>query len=555
MVMLSKEGATNNMVRHILLATGAAALVLGGCGSSNSSTTKKSCGPAHSDADVLLVGTYHGVKGDYSTIQCAVDAAKPGAWILVAPGDYHEVNDLEHPPSKAMADAGAFGGVLITKAGLHIRGMDRNKTIIDGDKADAPKPCDPSAKYQTYGSKNSKGEPIGRNGIVAYKADNVWIENLTVCNFLAGAAGAGFEIWWDGGQGSGTIGMKGYWGNYLNATSTFYKTPVKDQIDVNATYGIFANSAEGPAKWDNVYASNMNDSGAYVGACQQCDVTIDHSQFEYNALGYSGTNSGGTVIIQNSEFDHNQDGLDTNSQVAGDPPPPQDGRCASGKTSSITGTNSCWVFQNNKVHDNNNADVPAAGSAAQGPVGTGMTISGGRWDTVMNNTFSNNNAWGVLFLPFPDDGTPYGGKTCADYGGVENPLGLGLGCVLESEGNALIGNTFVNNGSFGNETNGDFGELTLSAGKPQNCYKNNTAPNGSYPTDLETTQSTCGPLTTTKHQGALLAQVGCDTGKLPCDKTMHYPKITTNVVMRPLPTTLPSMPDPCKGVPSNPWCP
>ena len=86
----------------------------------------------------------------------------------------------------------------------------------------------------------------------------------------------------------------------------------------------------------------------------------------------------------------------------------------------ITHTTSCWVFQNNNVHDNNNADVPAAGSAAQGPVGTGMTISGGRWNTVMNNTFTNNGAWGVLFLPYPDSGTPYGGKTCADYGGVQD---------------------------------------------------------------------------------------------------------------------------------------
>ncbi len=32
----------------------------------------------------------------------------------------------------------------------------------------------------------------------------------------------------------------------------------------------------------------------YVGAClQQCDITIDHAWMEYNALGYSGTNSGG----------------------------------------------------------------------------------------------------------------------------------------------------------------------------------------------------------------------------------------------------------------------
>ncbi len=34
------------------------------------------------------------IAGQYSTIQAAVDAAKPGDWILVAPGDYHETDDL-----------------------------------------------------------------------------------------------------------------------------------------------------------------------------------------------------------------------------------------------------------------------------------------------------------------------------------------------------------------------------------------------------------------------------------------------------------------------------
>jgi Right handed beta helix region len=455
-----------------------------------------------------------------------------------------------------MASSGGFGGVLITTAGLHVRGMDRNATVIDGDTPGSSTPCDPAAQYQSFGSTDASGNPIGRNGIVAYQADNVSIENVTVCNFLAGSASSssGFEIWWDGGEGSGQIGLVGYSGSYLNATSTFYKVPVKGAIDTNATYGIFANSAAGPATWDNVYASNMNDSGAYVGACQQqCNVTIDHSWFEYNALGYSGTNSGGTVVIQNSEFDHNQDGLDTNTEVSSDPPPPQDGRCPGGATSPITKTTSCWVFQNNNVHDNNNADVPAAGAAAQGPVGTGMTISGGRWNTVMNNTFTNNGAWGLLFVPYPDSGTPYAGKTCADYGGVENAL---FGCVLDPEGNALIGNTFSHNGFFGNATNGDYGELTLNSGEPGDCFANNTAPDGSYPTDLETTHTTCGTVTTAAETGALLGQVACDTGAEPCASGMNYPKITTNVTMRPLPTAnLPTMPNPCDGVPSNPWCP
>jgi hypothetical protein len=46
---------------------------------------------------VLRVGTLNGSVGDYATIQDAVDAAEPGDWILIAPGDYHERGDYTHP--------------------------------------------------------------------------------------------------------------------------------------------------------------------------------------------------------------------------------------------------------------------------------------------------------------------------------------------------------------------------------------------------------------------------------------------------------------------------
>ena len=57
-----------------------------------------------------------------------------------------------------------------------------------------------------------------------------------------------------------------------------------------------------------------------------------------------------------------------------------------------------------------------------------MTISGGRNDTVMDNTFSNNGAWGILFVPYPDSGTPSIGQTCAGNGG--HAL-AGFGCMLD----------------------------------------------------------------------------------------------------------------------------
>ncbi len=45
---------------------------------------------------VRLVGTYKSIHGQYKTIQAAVNASRPGDWILVAPGDYHERQDYPY---------------------------------------------------------------------------------------------------------------------------------------------------------------------------------------------------------------------------------------------------------------------------------------------------------------------------------------------------------------------------------------------------------------------------------------------------------------------------
>jgi hypothetical protein len=203
------------------------------------------------------------------------------------------------------------------------------------------------------------------------------------------------------------------------------------------------------------------------------------------------------------------------------------------------------------VHDNNNPNVPKAGTASQGPTGTGMTLSGGRNDTVMDNTFSNNGAWGFLMVPYPDSSTPEYNQSCSGTGGVEVS---GFGCVYDPMNNALLDNHFSHNGFFGNASNSDYGQIVLNPGQPQNCYSGNTAPDGSAPADLEQTQATCGTLTTASNTGGpLLGQVLCDTGGAPCSATQVYPK-ATGVVMHPVPKGLPSMADPCAGVPDNAWC-
>ncbi len=530
-----------SMTATVLVACGLFGGLLASCASSPTSTSGTAGGKR-----VLLVGSFDGHAGQYTTIQAAVTAARSGDWILVAPGDYHEVADKS--TSADDASYGDFGGVLITRSNLHLRGMSRSEVIVDGTDGQSPTPCSSAPVDQNFGPVGSDGKPYGRNGILVWKANNVSIENLTVCNFLGGSGDAGNEIWWNGGDGSGKIGLAGYTGRYLTATSTYFGTE-----DNAAQYGIFSSDAQGPGSWDQLYASNFNDSGMYVGACHQaCDVTISHAWMEYNALGYSGTNSGGAVVIENSQFDENEDGVDTNTQLNGDPPAPQNGDCPGHAVSAITHTRSCWVFIHNNVHDNNNDDVPRAGNAAAGPTGTGMTISGGRNDTVMDNHFSDNGAWGALFVPYPDDNTPSLHQTCSGTGGIEQSR---LGCVYDPEGDALLNNTFSHNGYFGNPSNADFGQITTSGHQPQNCFAGNQAPDGSSPSNLEASQPTCGKLTTAANTGGpLLGQVLCDTGFGSCPAGASYPPAGT-VVMHPLPTGLASMPNPCQGVPENAWCP
>ena len=153
------------------------------------------------------------------------NATKPGDWVLIEPGVYDEEVQVTRPHS-----------------GIYIRGMDRNGVILDGQH---------------------KPKPAGSNGIEVYKANNVWIENLTVRNFDRAEADGpgGNEIWWNGGADSEKIGAHGWYGRYLTAYDT----------GLNGGYGIFTNN-ETTGEWENIYASGFNDSGMYLGACPECNA-------------------------------------------------------------------------------------------------------------------------------------------------------------------------------------------------------------------------------------------------------------------------------------------
>jgi hypothetical protein len=429
----------------------------------------------------------------YKTIQSAVNASTAGDYVLIEPGVYYEA-------------------VTVTSAqsGIWIRGMNRNKVIIDGQ--------------------NKAG-----NGIEIHQTDNVWVENLTVRNFDTGPAcpveECGNEIWWNGAVNSksSNVEAQGWYGSYLTAYDT----------GLNGGYGLFT-SHETKGSWNNIYASGFNDSGMYIGACQECDARVTHAVMENNSLGYSGSNSGGKLVIEKSIFRRNSTGIVPNSEAPGDKPPPQDGECGRPNVENpnpepiITTTKieRCTVFRNNLITENNNSTVPVNGSTERASFGNGIILPGTYADLVERNVITNNEKTGLFGIELPVD----------EF-------------VFQVAGNRISNNVFAHNGSKGGPFTGDitlgsgFSEL-VGLGESQsknNCVSANVLPDGTFPTKIQGTWG-CQHETTPNPGGApeiyeYIAKVEAET---PAER---------NPVGQPAPPPQPTMPNPCQGAPKNPLCP
>jgi hypothetical protein len=159
-------------------------------------------------------------------------------------------------------------------------------------------------------------------------------------------------------------------------------------------------------------------------------------------------------------------------------------------------------------------------------------------------------------VPYPDSGGP-----CS--GGIVDWIGAGS-CLFDESGDALLDNTYVNDGFFGNPTNGDFG-LTNFENGPTDCFSGNVeaggAPVKTSPSNLEQQYPVCnGQQVQATGFNQFTNEVLCDSqvslapgSAPPCTASDHYPRVS-KIVMHKLPRKLASMPNPCAGVPANPWC-
>jgi hypothetical protein len=433
-----------------------------------------------SAATVRVVSKTKSGPNIYSTIQGAVNAANPSDWVLIEPGKYDE-------------------SVLVETPGLHIRGLNRNTVILDGLNEVASG---------------------GRNGIEVFKTSNVSIENLTVRNFdRESRDGAnGNEIWWNGGDGTGKIGAEGWHGAYLTAYDT----------GLTGGYGLFvSNTIKG--SMENVYASGFNDSGLYIGACPDCQAKVVGATVENSSLGYSGTNSGGHLIIEKSVFRNNAAGLVPNSLAGDDEPPPQDGACNSGENTSPTPTfestriQRCTIFRNNLMAENNNLTTPANSTTAEAPWGVGVELVATYADRIENNLIVNNANNGVLGFEFPNG---------------EPPIPFQL------VGNKIASNKFLGNGTAGGTFAGD---VTLEGGvfgeSVNNCLSGNSFTAATFPENIQAGWG-CQNKTTPSPGGEPFAYIVGLSAEAQVRKQEGQPA----------PPDQPTMPSPCSGVPKNALC-
>jgi hypothetical protein len=430
----------------------------------------------------------------FKTIQSAVNASKHGDWVLVEPGVYDEEVKVEAPQS-----------------GIWIRGMNRNTVILDG-------------QHKVPG-------PQGANGIEIYKANNVYVENLTVRNFDRASSDGqgGNEIWWNGGANSNKIGANGWFGRYLTAYDD----------GLNGGYGIFTNN-ETHGWWEKIYASGFNDSGMYLGACGECRARISEATMEDSALGYSGSNSGGKLVIEHSIFRHNTDGIAPNSENPGDGPPPQNGACKHPNGPkhlphfTTTEIERCTIFRENLVTENDNLNAPDNHSSAAAPWGVGIELPGVYGDLVEKNTITNNPHNGVLAFEYPNPYPPQ-----------ENTI------YFQVAGNRISDNTFSGNGYLGGSYAGDVvlaGGL-FGSGKSQstmNCLSGNSFADAVYPAKIEETWGCQNVTTPNPNLGFGAVEYLLE---LQAESEARTPEA------QPAPAAQETMPNACEDVPKNPLCP
>ncbi len=261
----------------------------------------------------------------------------PADGVLRVPADFATITeavDAAAPGDLVLVSPGTYNeAVDVVTDEITIRGTDRAGVVLDG-------------KFELD------------NGIRVLGAKGVVVENLTAQNYTS--------------NGVFFTSAVGYRASYVTALR-------------NGDYGVYAfDSINGQI--DNSYGAGSPDAGFYIGQCFPCDSLIDNVLSEHNGLGYSGTNSGGNLVIMNSTFRNNRAGIVPNSGSYE--------LCYPERDTTIVG---------NIVHSNNQPDTPAIDVAILA-MGNGILAPGGIDNLITKNLVFDHDKTGIGLVPFLEEG-------------------------------------------------------------------------------------------------------------------------------------------------------
>ncbi len=381
-----------------------------------------------------------------------------------------EAVDAAQPGDLVLIAPGTYAeAVDVETENLTIRGLDRNEVVLDG------------------------GFEL-ENGIRVL-ADGVAVENMTARNYTTNG------FFW--------TGVTGYRGSYLTAVR-------------NGDYGVYAFDAT-KGQLEHIYASGSPDAGVYIGQCYPCDAVIDDVIAEYNGLGYSGTNSGGNLLIVRSTFRYNRAGIVPNSGSYE--------LCYPGRDNTIVG---------NTVHDNMQPDTPAIDVALLA-MGNGILVAGSNRNVIERNLVFDHERVGIGLVPFPEeqanDAVPDQSTwdtPCADVRddppAVTDPAALEL-VLWDAVQNIVAGNVVSGSGL----ADIAVGSLQPDLASLDNCFSGNTV-SSSAPAQLEALAPCDGEPTATDWTAGALdlgALVGAE----------RPPPVDYQAAPTPEPEDQPNMPD------------
>lgn len=328
-------------------------------------------------------------------------AAQAQGRFLVVPDGYPTIEAAiaaSQPGDVILVGGGVYpGGIVVPedRPGITIRGVERNAVVFHGENR--------------------------VHNAIEVEADDVTLENMTAHDFLANG------FYWER--------VDGFAGRYLTVWNV-------------GLYGIYAiESRDGIL--EQSYVSGAADAAFYIGECNPCDTVLRDNTATLSAVGFSGTNAGGNLVVEYNIFDRNGVGILPNSFDVGLAPPPQ--RDAVFRGNVVTGSGSVPVPRNTPLGgyhgigigiiggvDNLVEQNEVTGSTRYGVVIVGAVDRDATWipsgNRIMNNSLSGN---GIADLALAAGS---GAGNCAEENAATtiDPPELSEGCSVEGAGSAAV---------------------------------------------------------------------------------------------------------------------